>query len=134
MNKHDRLLTLLVGAAAATAFHLSCGDGESPAPADAATECECPVAETPLLPRLTRVTAREEIMPNMADSVAAGCVLGEIAISGGCRAGSLDSKHILNSSFPSPPETPVAWACRFYNGTASPVTSEAYVLCLKPAP
>lgn len=62
------------------------------------------------------------------------CAFEQIVISGGCQARSTDAKVVLNSSFAAAPETPDAWACDFYNGTASPVNFEAYVLCLKPAP
>lgn len=133
MKKLEYFLVFTTGASAATALHLSCGDG-SPPPADAATECDCPAAEQPLLPRLSRVVVRRETPANTAGPMSAACGPGEIAISGGCKAGSLDPRHVLNSSFATPEDSPVAWACYFHNGTASPVTSEAYVLCLKPAP
>jgi hypothetical protein len=67
------------------------------------------------------------------DGAAAICPIGDVVISGGCKAGSNDPKHSLGSSYAAPVEGPAGWACVFYNGTASPVTSEAYVLCLKPA-
>jgi hypothetical protein len=69
----------------------------------------------------------------MSNGQGAICPIGDIVISGGCRAGSRDPRYVLNTSFGAPQDNPAGWACQFYNGTASPVTSEVYVLCLKPA-
>jgi hypothetical protein len=133
MKLRDNLFVFCVGGVAATVLHLSC-DGDSPPLADAAVQCDCPIAEAPLTGRLVRVTASRELPTLTGGGIGVACPAGDFVISGGCKAGTADSKHLLNSSYPSPPETPVGWACQFYNGTASPVTSEAYVLCLKPAP
>lgn len=125
---------LLAGIAAATAFHLSCGDGGD-LMADAPTACDCPAAEPPLASRLTRVVMREEGAPQSSVGLSAACDFGQIVVSGGCQSRSSDPRVVLQSSFGAPPEpAPSAWACEFYNGTASPVNFEAYVLCLKPAP
>jgi hypothetical protein len=133
MRIRDNLLVFLVGGIAATALHLSC-DGDGAAPADAAAQCDCPAAEAPLVGRLTRASATIESASMMVNGQVALCPIGDIVISGGCKGGSNDSRYLLKTSYPEPADAPVGWYCQFYNGTASPVTSEAHVLCLKPAP
>lgn len=67
-------------------------------------------------------------------TVTAACAFGDVVVSGGCQSRSSDASVVLNRSYAAAPEAPDAWVCGFYNGTASPVNFEAYVLCLKPAP
>jgi hypothetical protein len=133
MKIRDNFLIFLIGGVAATALHLSC-DGDGTTPVDAAVQCDCPAAEAPFKGRLTRATALIESAPMTEGGQVALCPIGDIVISGGCKAGSNDSKYVLNTSYPEPLNSPVGWYCQFYNGTASAVTSEASVLCLKPAP
>jgi hypothetical protein len=134
-----RTLTILVfGFVIGVAFVVSCGDDNSltEAEADAAVSCDCPAAEPPLANRVVRVV-RDQVVPATSfDAVSAICDFGTIVLSGGCFARSSDAKYILNSSYPAPPGSPnpAGWVCEFYNGTPSPVTSSAYVTCLKPAP
>jgi hypothetical protein len=132
MRTREHLAVFAIGVASATAFHLSCGDGESPS-ADAMVTCDCPTAEPPLAARLVRVTAQKEGAPMSNVGLTAVCTFGQIVISGGCQTRSSSDKVVLKSSFAAAPESPDAWACEFFNGTASPVNFEAYVLCLKPA-
>jgi hypothetical protein len=129
-----KILAIIASFAAGIAFALSCGD-ESPRSVDAATQCDCPASEPPLAGRLTRKTANQTIPSLRVSGIGVGCPLdGSIPLSGGCLSNSSDPKYVLNSSYPAPADNPIGWACDFYNGTASAVTSTAYVLCLKPAP
>jgi hypothetical protein len=133
MTKSTNLLVIVASFAAGIAFALSCGD-DSPRAVDAATQCDCPPSEPPLAGRLTRATASQAIPALRASGVSAVCPGVSVALSGGCLSNSSDPKYVLNSSNPAPADNPTGWGCDFYNGTASPVTSTAYVLCLKPAP
>jgi hypothetical protein len=134
MNVSKTLFVLFLGFAAGVFFVFSCaGDNRTPL-ADAATQCDCPASEPPLRSRIVRRSATQ-VIPAMGSSAAvAACDLDAIVLSGGCFANSTDSKYVLRSSNPGPDNAPFAWSCDFYNGTASPVTSTAYVTCLKPAP
>ncbi|HRC55121.1 MAG TPA: hypothetical protein PKU97_04315 [Kofleriaceae bacterium] len=123
-----------IGFIAGIAFILSCSGDDTPTNADAAIACDCPPAERPLNGRIVQVVGRKEIPAMSSSSAIAECDSDSIIISGGCFANSNDPAYVLNSSYPTPENSPKVWACRFYNGTASPVTSTAYVTCLKPAP
>ena len=112
---------------------MSCSD-DSPPSVDAAVNCDCPQAEPPLKQRLVRVSGTQTIGAMSIGGAATGCLPEDVVISGGCLSGITDSRHVLLSSNPSPPENPVGWLCVFSNGTAAPVVSTAYALCLKPAP
>lgn len=133
MRIKEHLTIFACGVISAAAFHVSCGDGD-PVSADGMNACDCPPSEPPLSARLVRVTARKDGAPASRIGVAAACALGDTVVSGGCQSRSTDPSVVLRSSFAAAPEAPDAWFCDFYNGTASPVTFEAYVLCLKPAP
>jgi hypothetical protein len=137
MRLSNTLAILFLGFVVGIAFMLSCGDDHSPSQADAAAaQCDCPAAEPPLSGRITRVTGDQSIPAMGFDVAVASCGIGDILLSGGCFARSSNPKYILNSSYPGPPGSanPSGWACEFYNGTTAPVTSTAYVTCLKPAP
>jgi hypothetical protein len=136
MKLSRALLVLLVGFVIGVSFVVSCGDDHSPIRADAAVQCDCPATEPPLAGRIVRILA-DATIPAMSFSGAdALCDAGTTLLSGGCFARSSDAKYILNSSYPAPAGAlnPRGWSCEFYNGTPSPVTSSAYVTCLKPAP
>jgi hypothetical protein len=128
---------LIVGFLCGIAFIMSCGDQTSPTTVDAAAaQCDCPAAEPPLAGRIVRVTSDVVVPPMTLFGPSVFCPSGAILLSGGCFARSTDPKYVLNSSYPGPEgiPDPTAWACDFYNGTASPVTSTVYATCLKPAP
>lgn len=137
MKTSNTILVLVAGFVCGVAFVMSCGDQTSPPVVDAdAARCDCPAAEPPLAGRIVRVTS-ELAVPAMAVlGPSAVCAPGTILLSGGCLARSTDPKYVLNSSYPAPEgdPNPIGWACDFYNGTAAPVTSTAFVTCLKPAP
>jgi hypothetical protein len=136
MNTSHKLLVAIAGFAGGVATVLSCGD-ETPAHVDAATSCDCPISEAPLAGRIVHLTKQQEFASMMLTNIIVSCELGSKALSGGCLSNSNDSKYVLNSSFPFFPTLngiPEGWSCVFYNGTAAPVTSTAYVTCLKPAP
>jgi hypothetical protein len=136
MRLFKTLAVLFVGFIVGVVFVVSCGDDHSPPEVDAAVQCDCPAAEPPLTGRIVRV-ATDRTIPAMSFSgVSALCDADTTLVSGGCFARSSDAKYILNSSYPAPPgsSNPAGWVCEFYNGTPSPVTSSAYVTCLKPAP
>jgi hypothetical protein len=136
MKIQSTICVLAVGFIIGAISVLSCGD-DNPKQADAATTCDCPASEPPLSGRITRATRQRAFTPMGYSNVIATCESGSIALSGGCFANSTDSKYVLNSSYPystAPDAQPSGWSCDYYNGTASPVTSTAYVTCLKPAP
>lgn len=133
MKIRDHLVVFVLGGVSAMVLHLSC-DGDGTPPADAAEQCDCPTAEPPLAGRLTRASSLIQTASMMSNGQSAICPIGDIVISGGCRAGSSDPRYVLNTSFATPQDNPAGWACQFYNGTTAPVTSEVYALCLKPAP
>jgi hypothetical protein len=136
MKLQTTLIILSIGFVSGIAFVVSCGDGQSPSQVDAAVQCDCPAAEPPLAGRIARVAADRSIPSLTFFSAVAFCEAGTVTLSGGCFSRSSDPKYILNSSYPIPAgdPNPTGWACEFYNGTAAPVTSTAYVTCLKPAP
>jgi hypothetical protein len=80
------------------------------------------------------VTITQPIPAMAPGSASTICASGDIILSGGCLAGTIDSRHVLLSSAPFPADIPIGWSCVFHNGTAAEVTSTATVLCLKPAP
>jgi hypothetical protein len=137
MRLSKTLAVLLLGFAVGVTFVISCGDQHSPPSVDAAAaQCDCPAAEPPLAGRITRVTGDQSIPAMRFFLAVASCGIGKIVLSGGCFARSSDPKYLLNSSYPAPAGSPnpSGWVCEFYNGTAAPVTSTAYVMCLEPAP
>jgi hypothetical protein len=136
MRLFKTLAVLFVGFIVGVVFVVSCGDDHSPPEVDAAVQCDCPAAEPPLMGRITRATADQTIPALMFSAAVVICETGTVVLSGGCFARSSDPKYVLNSSYSAPAgdSNPRAWVCEFYNGTPSPVTSSAYVTCLKPAP
>jgi hypothetical protein len=136
MKLSKSIVALVVGFICGIVVVISCGD-QTPTTADASVQqCDCPASEPPLAGRIVRVTNNEQILPMSSDGVGVFCPIGTILLSGGCLARSTDPKYTLNSSNPGPDDdpNPVAWNCRFYNGTSAAVTSTAYATCLKPAP
>ncbi len=130
------IVTFVLGAIAAIAFLVACGD-DAPASADAATECDCPAAEAPLNGRIVRRALEMEAGAMQEQTITQGCEEGEVLLGGSCSALQPQGGGAINlrqAGFTSQqdPETTPWWVCTWENNDPNPNTVTATVVCLVP--
>ena len=125
------LALVLLGAAAATAFILSCSD-DAPGDVDAAAACDCPDAEPPLAGRIVRVTNDAgAIAANNQGNASAFCPAGGTLLGGSCALG--DSNAAITLSQALAPSDVEQFACIWNNPTNDANTMIVTAICLVPA-
>jgi len=126
------VILLTMGAAFGVGMTLSCGN-DSPHHADAAT-CDCSPSEAPIAGRTVVIEATPQtIQPGQTGGVGTGCMPGMQFLSGSCLRTGQNTQNITLVEFGFDKAT-LGWGCIFKNNDAIPVTVNASVLCLKPAP
>ena len=125
------LVLVLLGAAAATAFILSCSD-DAPADVDAAAACDCPDAEPPLAGRIVRVLSDDvAIEANTQGAASAFCPAGGTLLGGGCALGDSNAAITLSQALAAPDSE--QFACAWNNPTNDANAMIATAICLVPA-
>lgn len=125
------LVFVLLGAAAATAFILSCSD-DAPADVDAAEVCDCPEAEPPLVGRIVRVTNDTQVIDaNAVGTAPVVCPTGGTLLGGSCDLAESNAEITLNRAAAG--SDPDSFTCKWNNPTNEANTMIATAICLVPA-
>ena len=124
------LVLVLLGAAGATAFILSCSD-DAPDDVDAAAACDCPDAEPPLAGRIVRATANGPIEANSPATAQVVCPTGATLLSGTCALEENAPDITLN--FTEAGTDLPGFVCGWNNPTNDANTMIVTAICLVPA-